>query len=102
MTKQELLQKMTNLVNKTVKHYKEDFTVYDVKHLDEIEAEGKNAAFMWIIRECGTHIIGLENGELTAGAADYLEAVRYYHKQRKEYKITFSKGMWTIKKLKTA
>lgn len=50
-----MLKKMLGIVNRTLKHYKTDFTVHDVINL----MENKDDNLVWIVRENGTHLLKL-------------------------------------------
>lgn len=47
-----ILNKMDSIVQKNVQHYDTDFYVCDISLLNKF----KNDAFIWAIRDCGTHI----------------------------------------------
>ena len=98
MNKTELIEKMSRLVNRTVKHYKTDFTDYDLKTIDKIAASPDSVKCLWIIRKCGTHIVYIDKKTGKPESMDYLEAVRETWPERKEYTVTYNAGTWEIKK----
>lgn len=60
---QALLNHMEWHVKRTVKHYQTDFYKYDIERIHDIENNAQYGEYLWIIRECGTHIVTLTSGE---------------------------------------
>lgn len=54
--KDTVFQKMTEIADRIVKHYKTDFTDYDINTYGRMY---ENTAFIWVVRTCGTYIVGL-------------------------------------------
>ncbi len=95
-TTEELITEMQKIVDKVVKHYKDEDFAVDVKKIRELEENGEDVKFLWITREAGTHLV-LE------GEDDYLHAIRVNYKDRMNYKyieheIEYKRGQWTLKK----
>lgn len=97
MNTAEIINKMSRLVNRTVKHYKTDFTDYDIKTIEKAESE-KAASFLWILRECGTFLLSYDQETGKINDPDLLRAIRDTWPVRKEYTVKYKAGTWTIKK----
>ena len=52
----KIFQKMTEIADRVIKHYKSDFTDYDINTYGRMY---ENTPFIWIVRKCGTYIVGL-------------------------------------------
>ncbi|MBU8732530.1 hypothetical protein KM915_21000 [Cytobacillus oceanisediminis] len=61
-SKDEMLLKMNSIVTLKVKHYKTDFYIHDLQVLIEKEEQ-----FLWLVRDCGTNLIQLEDPEYEKG-----------------------------------
>ena len=90
MIRTELINKMNNLVNRHVKHYKEDFAT----DKEVIETKQDLEKFVWILRPCGTNIINYEDRKIS-------ESLKYYYKEGEKnnyYLVDLISN--TIKKIK--
>ena len=90
MIRTELLNKMNNLVNRHVKHYKEDFT----QDKETIENKQDLEKFIWILRPCGTNIINYDDRKIS-------ESLKYYYKEGEKnnyYMVDLISN--TVKKIK--
>ncbi len=54
--KDKIFQKMNEIAERVIKHYKSDFTDYDINTYGRMY---ENTPFIWIVRKCGTYIVGL-------------------------------------------
>lgn len=102
-TTEQLLQRMENIVKRTLKGYKSDFYNFDTNMIATISSKKKKQRLVWIVRELGTFLIyltGTEGGKIKSN--DFLRAVRatWGPKSRKEYLIIFDGSAWSIKKQK--
>ena len=70
----DLLNHMEWHVKRTVKHYQTDFYKYDIERIHDIENNAQYGKYLWIIRECGTHIVTLTDGEKLSDNV-YLQAI---------------------------
>lgn len=84
----EVLKKMANIVKRNVKHYKNDFYVYDLFMIKKHEGP-----FLWMIRETGTDLIPLKN--FKGALVDFYDYVKYtnekfyYYDGHRLKKLTF-------------
>lgn len=68
-----LASEMEKIAKKNVKHYFSDFTDYD---RPKIENENDAFLFIWIVRDCGTHLIKITNNpEELYNSYDYIRAI---------------------------
>lgn len=86
----KVLEQMTAIVEKSVKHYKTDFYDYDMKDIKD----GKSDKYIWIVRDCGTWLSASEN--ISNTYSYYLDdkSVAYYEIDMKRgtvKKIPFGK-----------
>lgn len=101
-TTENLLQKMENIVKRTLKSYKSDFYNYDVSMINTIDGKKEKQRLVWIVRELGTFLIYMDGTEEEKKASnDFLQAIRATWNNRKEYQIIFNGSAWSINKLKT-
>ena len=56
MMKDRVFSRMTSIADKTIKHYKTDFTVYDTQAYGRMYEGTK---FIWQVCEYGTYILGI-------------------------------------------
>lgn len=57
-----VFNKMSKIADKVIKHYKTDFTQYDVLTYGRMY---ENTTFIWIVRKCGTYICGIAKDCIT-------------------------------------
>lgn len=104
LTTEELIKKMAWHVSREVKHYATDFDI-DRAQLTEAVETGRYGQYIWITRDCGTHLVTLWD-TVDGHAADstqYLDAIRrtWPDKQRHEYIITLGRcGLHTFQPLR--
>ena len=98
---EELFKKMQNIVNRYVKHYKEDFE-QDKKYIREMLDENLDTPYerhlFWIVRECGTNLGYQSQIADSATYSYYLSAVEDYGKNHRYYEIDLEKQ--TVKLIK--
>lgn len=59
----DLLEKMENIRNRYVKHWKTDF-YWDVRMLLNLsDPTGEDFTAVWLVRDCGTNLFLLDKGE---------------------------------------
>ena len=98
LTTTQLLQKMENIVKRTLKGYKTDFYNIDTKTIKEIETSRQKESIIWIVRELGTHIVYLTGSEQDISwNKNYYHAIRNNWQKLKQYSITFDGKFWIIK-----
>lgn len=68
--KNETLKRMHNIVKRHVKHYKNDFYVYDLFMIKK-----HTGPFLWMTRETGTDFIPLKN--FKGALVDFYDYVKY-------------------------
>ena len=54
---QKIIEKMAEIVEKRIKHYKDDFYKYDIESLNS----GESSVYVWAVRSCGTWLMTAEN-----------------------------------------
>jgi antirestriction protein ArdC len=92
MTKDELITKMGNIVKRYIKHYKTDFTDFDVKKIDNIIKAKAYGEYLWSVRECGTWLIEADDTEWKNLLNDQ------YGDNHRWYTLTYSADGWTFKR----
>jgi hypothetical protein len=94
-----LISKMYDHVNKTMKHYKTDFLIHDIRTL---ENESDNT-YVWFIHECGSFLVKLNhdfNSQLTE-SQEWLQAVKNNYGNRSNTKtFLVNQKENTLKRLK--
>ena len=94
----QLLQKMENIIKRTLKGYKSDFYEIDTKTIKEIETAKQKESIIWIVRTLGTHIVYLTGSdEEIAWNKNYYNAIKNNWSNFKQYNITFDGNFWSIK-----
>lgn len=84
-----VLKKMENIVKRYVKHYKNDFYIYDLFMLKKYKEP-----FLWMIRDTGTDLIPLHH--LKGTLVDFYNYVKYsnerfyYYNGKTLKKVTFN------------
>ena len=69
-TDNEIIKKMANIVKRNVKHYQNDFYVYDLHMIKKY-----TGPFLWMTRETGTDFIPLKH--LKGALIDFYNYVKY-------------------------
>lgn len=93
LTTDELVAKMAWHVSREVKHYKGDFDL-DKEALSEALAAGRYGQYIWITRDCGTHLVPVGIAATDPDqSAELLAAIRrtWPDGQRREYCITLGR-----------
>lgn len=82
----------------------DNFYDYDVPRLkscaERWQAEIKNysgEAFVWLVRDCGTFLLGIDKETIKPYDTDFYRAVYDNMTVLREYTIIFNRGEWTIK-----
>lgn len=88
MNTTELFRKMQWHVSREVKHYASDFAVDKDSILANVAAR-RYGQYVWITRDCGTHLIpvGIAADDPDA-STDYLRAIRGTWPKHQEYILT--------------
>ena len=89
----DLIKKMAWHVSREVKHYKGDFDI-DKEALSEALDAGRYGQYIWITRNCGTHLVPVGiAAEDPDRSAELLAAIRrtWPDGQRHEYCITLGR-----------
>ena len=93
LTTEELVKKMAWHVSREVKHYATDFD-FDRAQLAEALEAGRYGQYIWITRDCGTHLVpvGIAAADPDQ-SAELLSAIRrtWPDGQRHEYCITLGR-----------
>ena len=93
LTTDELVKKMAWHVSREVKHYATDFD-FDRAQLAEALEAGRYGQYIWITRDCGTHLVpvGIAAADPDQ-SAELLAAIRrtWPDGQRHEYCITLGR-----------
>lgn len=55
-----LIEQMKEVADATIKHYMTDFTIHDMRALEEIKKES-GKYFLWSVDKSGTHLIALND-----------------------------------------
>jgi hypothetical protein len=88
-----IFKRMTNVVNRYVKHWKTDFTEYDIGEYDK---SMNGTEFIWIVRPCGTHLLHTPNqlqmiygpltdDEMTREVSHIHDVVSYYNESKNRF-----------------
>ena len=103
LTADDLVKKMECHVSREVKHYKSDFDL-DKEALSEALAAGRYGQYIWITRNCGTHLVPVGIAATDPDqSAELLEAIRrtWSDAERREYCITLGRcGTHTFRPLR--
>lgn len=95
----ELIRKMEYQVNRTVKHYQDDFYEYDIPFLAENCRSSQPIEFAWFLRDTGTHICSNKNEDFE------LYKNLYREQNDMEFKLTYTpvesswSGTWSMEKI---
>ena len=82
-----LFEEMSKCVERTVKHYKNDFYKHDIEMITECLARHGEMDFIWVCRECGTNLVRADR-VCIKDTNDYTEAVYYLDdKSARFYKL---------------
>nr|DAM40000.1 MAG TPA: hypothetical protein [Ackermannviridae sp.] len=90
LTTEELIKKMAWHVSREVKHYATDFEI-DRAQLTEAVETGHYGQYIWITRNCGTHLVPVGIAATDPDqSAELLAAIRrtWSDAERREYCIT--------------
>ena len=93
LTTDDLITKMAWHVSREVKHYKSDFDL-DKEALSEALDAGRYGQYIWITRNCGTHLVPVGIAAADPDQSDeLLAAIRrtWPDGQRHEYIITLGR-----------
>ena len=95
----ELIRKMEHQVNRTVKHYQDDFYQFDIPYLANYCGYKKDIVFHWFLRDTGTHIVS----DKCNNADELYELYKSYNDT--EYTIKYKhqpyawSGTWSMEKV---
>ena len=103
LTTDELIKKMEWHVSREVKHYATDFEI-DRAQLTEAVETGRYGQYIWITRNCGTHLVPVGIAATDPDrSAELLAAIRstWSDAERREYCITLGRcGTHTFQPLR--
>ena len=103
LTTEELIKKMAWHVSREVKHYATDFEI-DRAQLTEAVETGRYGQYIWITRNCGTHLVPVGIAATDPDrSAEFLAAIRrtWSDAERREYCITLGRcGTHTFQPLR--
>lgn len=94
----DLVKHMEWHVKRTVKHYQSDFYKYDISRLHEIENAAEKGNYLWIIRDCGTHIVKVYEDEPIKKNVYYEAILQNYGSNMKTFTFTYNGNAFTFEK----
>lgn len=87
----DLLNHMEWHTKRIVKHYQSDFYKYDIERIHNIESGNESGRYLWIIRECGTHIVKVYDDEPIEKNVYYKAILQNYGSNMKTFTFTYNK-----------
>lgn len=93
-----LLSHMEWHMKRTVKHYRSDFYKYDIERVMDMEKNHEYGNYLWIIRECGTHIVTLVDGQDLKDNDYYMALDALHGDEMKTFTLAYNRNGFTFHK----